>query len=322
MNRYMRQTVLPEIGTDGQTRLGAANVLVIGAGGLGSHVLPALAGAGVGRLVIVDHDRVEISNLHRQPLFSMADLGAPKALAARDRILGYNPEITVKAHVTALTPETVTDLLADITLVADAADSLAVTYILSDACFAAGVPLVSASVLEQRGYVGAFCGGAPSYRAVFPDMPSSIGSCAENGVMGSAVGTIGSLQAHVALQILLGHAPSPLGRLISLDLKTMSFGGFQFLGAEEPVSTAPGFVSRSQLRPTDLIIELRDEIEAPVPAVAGARRILPADIAGAEFPRDARLVLCCRTGVRAFKAARLLRDRGFGDVTVLAAGAE
>ena len=155
--------MLPEVGEAGQARLAAAPVLVVGAGGLGSPVLATLAGAGVGRLVVVDHDRVEESNLHRQPLFRMADLGRPKAEAARDALLASNPEVAVEAEPVRLgVGERRPDWWPAPTSSSTAADSLAVTYVLSDACRAAGKPLVSASVLGASGYVGAFCGGAPA----------------------------------------------------------------------------------------------------------------------------------------------------------------
>ena len=128
----------------------------------------------------------------------------------------------------SLPPTSRPALVGGATVAIDAADSLAATYVLSDACQRAGKPLVSASVLGLAGYVGAFCGGAPSYRAVFPDMPRAAGCCAEAGVLGTAVGVIGTLQAHLTLALLLKLAPSPLGRLISVDFQALHFGGFGF----------------------------------------------------------------------------------------------
>ena len=315
-DRYARQTVLPEIGSAGQARLAAARVLVVGAGGLGSPVLATLAGAGTGHLTIVDHDRVEESNLHRQPLYRMGDLGRLKAEAARDAVLAANPTIAVAARPARLGVADAPALVAAADLVLDCADSLAVTYVLSDACHALGKPLVSASVLGLAGYVGAFCGGAPSYRAVFPDMPATVGSCAANGVLGSAVAVLGSLQAHMALQILLGLAPSPLGRLVSVDLRTLSFGGFVFHGAVEPEGTAIPFVARGSLGPEDLVVELRGVEEAPEPVTADALRLSQDELDA--VPSGRRVVLCCASGVRAHRAARRLVQRGIQDVAVLA----
>ena len=315
-DRYARQTVLPEIGPAGQARLAAARVLIVGAGGLGSPVLATLAGAGTGHLTIVDHDRVEESNLHRQALYRMDDLGRPKAEAARDAVLAANPTIAVAARAARLGVADAPARVAAAALVLDCADSLAVTYVLSDACHALGKPLVSASVLGLTGYVGAFCGGAPSYRAVFPDMPATVGSCAANGVLGSAVAVLGSLQAHMALQILLGLAPSPLGRLVSVDLRTLSFGGFVFHDAVEPEGTAIPFVARDSLAPEDLVVELRGVEEAPEPVTADALRLGQDELDA--LPSGRRVVLCCASGVRAHRAARRLAQRGIQDVAVLA----
>ncbi|WP_222184536.1 HesA/MoeB/ThiF family protein [Geminicoccus harenae] len=319
-DRYARQMVLPEVGPDGQARLGVASVLVLGAGGLGSPVLLALAGAGIGRLVVVDHDHVETSNLHRQPLFRMDDVGRPKAVAAQDAILAYNPEICVEPLVRKLTPRLAPELVGQVDIVVDAADSLAVTYILSDACQTAGKPLVSAAVLGLGGYVGTFCGTAPSYRAVFPDMPTTVGSCAANGVLGSVVATMGALQAHMVLQLVLGLEPSPSGRLVSVDLRRLGFGGFSFLGTPEPDGPTIPFVEADTIQSDDCVVELRDAEEAPEPVHAGARRILPAEIATAELPRDRRVVLACAAGIRAHRAARILAERGWRDLAVVAAG--
>jgi sulfur-carrier protein adenylyltransferase/sulfurtransferase len=315
-HRYARQMVLPEVGPPGQAKLAAARVLVIGAGGLGSPVLTSLAGAGVGHLAIVDHDRVEESNLHRQPLYRMSDLGRPKAEAARDALLAANPTITVVARAARLGVADAPGLVADADLVLDCADSLAATYVLSDACHDQGKPLVSASVLGLSGYAGAFCGGAPSYRAVFPDMPATVGSCAASGVLGSAVSVLGGLQGHMALQILLGLAPSPLGRLVSVDLRTLAFGGFAFLHTMEPDGPAIPFVARHSLAPGDLVVELRGVEEAPHPVTVDALRLSHDQLDA--VPAAKRVVLCCASGIRAYRAARLLAERGVHNVAVLA----
>ena len=315
-NRYARQMVLPEVGPAGQARLAAARVLVVGAGGLGSPVLATLAGAGVGHLTILDHDRVEESNLHRQPLYRMADLGRLKAEAACGALLAANPSIEVDARPVRLGVGNAPDLVADADLILDCADSLAATYVLSDACHAQRKPLVSASVLGLAGYVGAFCGGVPSYRAVFPDMPAIVGSCAANGVLGSAVAVLGGLQAHMALQILLGMEPSPLGRLVTVDLRSLGFGGFAFHDAVEPEGPAIPFVARDALAPDDLVVELRGVQEAPLPVTPDALRLNPDELDA--VPTDRRVVLCCASGIRAHRAARLLAERGARDVAVLA----
>lgn len=321
-DRYARQMVLPEIGPAGQARLGASSVLVIGAGGLGCAVLQYLAAAGVGRIVIVDHDRIEESNLHRQPLFRMSEIGRAKATVARDSLRQLNPQIAIEALVERLSPANVARLTSMADLIIDAADSLAATYISSDECLRVGKPLISASVLGFSGYVGTFCAGAPSYRAVFPEMPRQAGSCSEAGVLGTAVGVMGTLQAHLALAVLLGLQPSPLGELITVDFRTLRFGGFSFRGAAEPAGGALGFISPEEVAQGDIVIDLRSLEEAPVSPIAEALRLQVEEIErGARgFPVDARVVLCCRSGVRAWRAARALERRGHRRLALVAFG--
>ena len=319
--RYARQIVLPDVGVTGQARLAAASVLVVGAGGLGCPVLQYLAGAGVGRLTIVDHDRVEATNLHRQPLYAMADIGKLKADAACAGLRRFNPEIAVRAVAERLTPQNATTLVAGADLVVDAADSFAVTYILSDACLAAAKPLVSASVIGMTGYAGAFCGGGPSYRAVFPDVSAEGGTCATVGVLGTAVAVLGGLEAHLALHLLLGLEPSVLGRVITFDARRIAFGGFGFAGSPEPEQYVP-FIAPAAVMPDDLVVDLRSLEEAPQSPFAGARRL---DVEGIEAlltepSPTGRIVLCCRSGQRSLAAADRLRERGLANLALVALG--
>ena len=323
-DRYARQMVLPEVGAQGQARLAAATVLVAGAGGLGCPVLQYLCAAGTGRLLIVDHDRVDESNLHRQPLFRMGDLGEPKARAAAAAMRLLNPQVTLEDAVERLTPANAAAWVSRADVIVDAADSLALTYILSDECLCQGKPFVSASVLGLSGYVGAFCGGAPSYRAVFPEMPRQAGSCAQSGVLGTAVAVMGSLQAHLALSILLRLTPTVLGQLISLDFRTLRVGGFSFATAREPAGPTLRFIAPEEVRTADLVIDLRSLTEAPVSPFAGALRIGVEDVERAGLPeRDpaaSRVVLCCRSGIRAWRAAQALQRGGHADLALVALG--
>ena len=320
MTRYARQMQLPEIGEAGQARLSKARVAVIGAGGLGCPVLQYLAGAGVGQIEIFDPDSVEESNLHRQPIYRMADLGRPKADVARDALHALNPQITVEAHVEALGPGKAPALAAAADLVIDAADSFAVSYILSDACLAAGTPLISASVLGQTGYVGAFCGRAPSLRAVFPELPGTGATCATAGVLGPVVGVIGALQAQIALRILLDATPSALGQMVTADLANLHFGGFSFLNIAEP-DTATPFIATHMVQDSDLILDLRDRHEAPNKITTRAKRVTRADLPSITPSPGQRVVLCCQSGLRAWQAANVLHARGIGHLALMAAKA-
>jgi molybdopterin/thiamine biosynthesis adenylyltransferase/rhodanese-related sulfurtransferase len=320
-DRYARQMVLPEVGAAGQARLAAASVVVVGAGGLGCPVLQYLAGAGVGRLVIVDHDRIEETNLHRQPLYTMADVGKLKAEAAAAALRRFNSGIAVDIVAERLTPQNATVLVAGADLVVDAADSFAVTYVLSDACLAIGKPMISASVIGLTGYVGAFCGGGPSYRAVFPDVAVEGGTCATVGVLGTAVAVLGSLQAHLALHLLLGLEPSVLGRVVTFDAGRLAFGGFGFAGSPEPEQFVP-FIAPDSVTADDLVVDLRSLEEAPQSPFAGARRLDVDHVAAllAEPLSSRRIVLCCRSGQRALGAADRLREGGLDNLALVALG--
>lgn len=320
MTRHARQMAVPGMGPGAQARLAAARVLVVGAGGLAAPVLPYLAGAGVGAIRLVDPDGVEVGNLHRQTLFRMADIGRPKALAAADSLRALAPDCAVEPVMGMLDPDNAAALAEGADVVLDCADSFAVSYILSDLCLARGVPLIHASVVGMEGYAGGFCGGAPSLRAVFPDLPPRMGSCAEDGVLGPVVGVIGALQAQMALAVLAGLAPSPLGRIVSYDARAHRFGGFAFDAAPEP-RAAHRFIAPAAIRPGDFIVDLRAGDEGPLAHPAALR--LPADAFGPDGPRPApgqRAVLCCRSGLRAWTAAERLAAVWDGDITLVALG--
>lgn len=321
-DRYVRQRVLPEVGMEGQRRLAAASVLVIGAGGLGCAALPYLCAAGVGRLLILDPDRVDESNLHRQPLFRMSDLGAPKAAVAAQSMRQLNPQIAIECGIERLTPANAAAWVTRADLVVDAADSLALTYIVSDECLRRGTPLVSASVLGLSGYAGVFCGGAPSYRAVFPQMPRQAGSCAQSGVLGTAVGVMGTLQAHLTLAVLLELSPTVLGQLVSVDFRTLRFSGFSFAAAPEPDGPALRFIAPEEVTGRDVVVDLRSLAEAPRSPFPGALRAAVEEVerAGLAAAPDRRVVLCCRSGVRAWRAAEALRRAGHADLALVALG--
>ncbi|WP_313383836.1 HesA/MoeB/ThiF family protein [Pantoea sp.] len=319
MNRYQRQQMLPEIGEAGERRLRAARVLVVGAGGLGSALLPLLAGAGVGFLRIWDPDRVELHNLHRQTLYTEEDVGQPKAFCAARALAARNRDCITEAQQQALRASTVGQALSQVDLAIDAADSFAVTYTLSDACQLRNIPLISASVLGRQGYVGGFCGTAPGYRALFPRLPASAASCATAGVMGPAVATLGAMQAQMALSVLLGLTPSPLGSLVNCDFSQWHFRAFRFDDAQEPTQPAVPFIDRDLLRDDDCILELRSLAEAPHSVAAQVERLLPEAIATWQPPVDRRVVLVCASGIRAAKAADALAQRGVSQLAIIAA---
>ncbi|MFD2739151.1 ThiF family adenylyltransferase [Sulfitobacter aestuarii] len=321
MSRYLRQEMLPEIGTAGQAALGRAHVLVVGAGGLGCPALQYLTGAGIGRITIVDADTVALSNLHRQILFREGDVGQGKAEMAARSLRRLNGDCAIIALPQRLTPANVDALLNDVDLVLDCADSFAVSYILNDACLARRLPLISASALGMAGYLGGFCGSAPSLRAVFPDLPGRAATCATAGVIGPLVGVIGTMQAQMALGVLTGMDPSPLGRLVTLDLGDFRVGGFRFDAAAEP-EQALRFIDPGEIGVDDFVVDLRGQDESPFPVSALARRHSLDDFTRLRpLPgADQRAVLTCRSGLRAWQAARCLRRYWPGDITLIAMG--
>ncbi|PIB25863.1 thiamine biosynthesis protein ThiF [Amylibacter kogurei] len=321
MNRYARQIILPELGQTGQDSLSNSHVLIIGAGGLGVPVLQYLVGAGVGKITLVDPDIVEQSNLHRQTLYGTKWIGQPKVLAAQKILHDLNPECEIDARHTTLDPANAPALVASVDLVLDCADSFAASYILSDICLNTQTPLISASALGLSGYVGGFCASAPSLRAVFPDLPDSAASCATAGVLGPVVGTLGAMQAQMALSVLLKFEPSPLGQMVQHDAKSFRTSSFRFDNAPEPTGDHFAFVAQSQFTKDDMIVELRDEVESPTPAHPDAIRSSVADISRLAPPApNQRVVMCCRSGLRSWQAATKFKQKWDGQIVVAALG--
>lgn len=314
-DRHARQIAVPEIGEAGQQRLRAARALVVGAGGLGSPAIMYLAGAGIGAMTIVDADVVETSNLHRQPIHA-GRTGWAKAASAEAFVAALDSDIRVNALEDRLTPGNAAALVGDADVVLDCADSFAVSYILSDACHAAGVPLISASALALGGYVGGFCGGAPSLRAVFPDLPDRAGNCATGGILGPVVGMLGTAQAQMALAVLLELTPSPLGQLVTLA-SGMRWGGFRFDAAPEPQGGFR-FIDVTEVTPADFVVDLRGEVEAPRPVTPAALRGSADAPPGP--PPGTRAVLACTTGLRAWRAARALSAAFPNEIALIATG--
>ena len=214
LDRYSRQLVLPEWSEAAQRRLGAASVLVVGAGALGSPVATYLAGAGVGRLGIVDEGDVELSNLHRQHLHFTPDVGVPKAQSAAAKLKFLNPDIVVEPYQAPFAPA----MVEGQDLVVDCTDSFAARYAVNAACCAAGVALVEAGVTGMTGIVMAVRPGETAcYRCAFPSAPADAPSCAEAGILGPAAGVIGSLQALEALKLLAG-LPALTDAFLQVDL--------------------------------------------------------------------------------------------------------
>lgn len=218
--RARRQIVLPGFGEEAQRRLAAARVLVIGAGGLGCAVVPYLAGAGVGRIGIVDDDAVELSNLHRQVAHTTADLGRAKVDSLAETALGIDPGLVVDRHRTRLTAANALALFADYDLVIDGSDNFPTRYLANDAAQLSGIPLVWGAILQYSGQLGvAWHAHGPGYRDLFPQPPApdTVLDCAEGGVLPGLCGTVGSLLATEALKLITGVGNPLIGRVLLYD---------------------------------------------------------------------------------------------------------
>ena len=233
LERYARHIVLREVGGPGQAALKRARVLVIGAGGLGAPVLTYLAAAGVGTLGVIDDDVVSLSNLQRQIIHATPDVGAPKVQSAAAEIARLNPHVAVEMHATRLTAANALDLVARYDLVADGSDNFATRYLVSDACFLARKPLVTAAVgtfdgtlTTIRAHERAADGKPnPTYRCLFPEPPpaGAVPACAEAGILGALPGVLGSMMALQVIREIVGFGEGLVGRLLMVDARAMRF---------------------------------------------------------------------------------------------------
>ncbi len=219
MERYSRQIILEEVGIEGQARLLRGKVLIIGAGGLGSPVALYLAAAGVGTVGIVDGDRVDLTNMHRQILHATTAVGQPKTESARRTLGGLNPEVTVVPYQTVLTSANAMEIIGQYDVVVNGSDNFPTRYLVNDACVLLGKPLVDASILKWEGQATTFLPGRGCYRCLFPTPPppGAVPSCAEGGILGALCGFMGARQALEVLKILLGTGETLSGKLLIFD---------------------------------------------------------------------------------------------------------
>ncbi len=325
LSRYSRQVLVEQVGLNGQKKLTASRVLIVGLGGLGCQVAAQLTGAGVGSLNLIDYDLVDLSNLHRQVLFREADIGEAKVLVAERELIAINSNTKVSATHARLNTNNTSKLIKGIDLVIDAADNFVTSYLLSDECLKQGVPLLSASVNRTFGYLGVFCGTSknpvPSLRALFPKLPKEQLSCDTVGVTGSSVGVIASLQAQEALKVLLDDEHQLLGKLLYVDLWNYKMHTVDFSAAKEPEQAQAEIISSSQITTNDLVIDVRnvDEIskspqsfstDLEIPLIEFSNRT-------SELPNSNRVALACLSGQRALVAAQILIDHGHKSVAVI-----
>jgi adenylyltransferase/sulfurtransferase len=232
LERYSRHLVIPEVGLEGQAKLSSAKVLIIGAGGLGSPIALYLAAAGVGKIGIVDFDKVSYSNLQRQVLFSESDIGRAKVDVVKERLNSINSGIEVKTYEDKLTAQNALDIIPEYDIVADSSDNFSARYLINDACVLSGKPLVSGSVLRFDGQVSFYYAkDGPCYRCLYPESPEpgTVPSCEEAGVLGVLPGIIGSIQANEVIKYIIGKGELLKGRLLTLNSLEMKFKEFSFV---------------------------------------------------------------------------------------------
>ena len=226
IKRYSRHLIMPEVGMNGQKKLKAAGVLLIGAGGLGSPLAMYLAAAGVGRIGLVDYDTVDFSNLHRQIIHGTKDVGRLKLESAKERILDINPHVRVDTYEVPLTSANALELFGPYDIIIDGTDNFPTRYLTNDACVLLGKPNVYGSIFRFEGQASVFYAAeGPCYRCLFPEPPPPglVPSCAEGGVLGVLPGTIGAIQATEAIKLILGVGEPLIGRLLLYDATAMSF---------------------------------------------------------------------------------------------------
>jgi adenylyltransferase/sulfurtransferase len=253
--RYARQLRIPEVGPEGQKKLLAARVLIVGVGGLGSPAAYYLAAAGVGTLGLVDFDHVDESNLHRQILFGEPDVGTPKVYGARARLQALNPDTEIVPYLERFTRDNAERIAQGYDLILDGTDNFAARYLVNDVCLLLGIPNVHASIHRFEGQMSVYCRpGGPCYRCLYPEPPPAgmVPSCAEVGVLGILPGVMGSLQATEAIKLILGLGEPLAGRLLRFDALEFAFETFQVPRREDcawcrPEGEFPGLADYDDL---------------------------------------------------------------------------
>jgi molybdopterin/thiamine biosynthesis adenylyltransferase/rhodanese-related sulfurtransferase len=339
--RYARQRILPGFGDAAQERLAAAHAVVIGAGGLGSAVLPILAAAGVGTITVVDDDLVDETNLHRQILHGDGDLGRAKVDSAAESIHRQSAETTVIAHLGQFTPRTAAGILEGADIVIDGSDTNETRFAANDAAVAAGIPLVWGSALRWSGQVGIAWDGT-DYRDLFPDGPDSeADTCEIAGILPTVCTVIGGLMATEALKLLTGVGEPLIGRVLLFDALSGSTRELRYTrdpardAAPRVAAEPPAPASRDSITARELarllgdatppvLLDVREPHEFAITALPGAVLIPLGDLEAriGELDPAAPTVVYCHLGVRSERALAHLRAAGFADARHLTGGVD
>jgi adenylyltransferase/sulfurtransferase len=333
VNRYARQIALPELGPEGQAALGRGSVAIVGAGGLGSPSAIYLAAAGVGRIGLIDFDKVDETNLHRQVLYGTRDVGRPKLEAAAERLHDLNQDVQIETHAATLTAANALDILADYDVIIDGTDNFPTRYLVGDVCTILHKPNVYGSIFRFDGQVSVFdFDHGPCYRCLYPEPPPPdlVPSCAVGGVLGVLPGMVGTMQATEAIKLLTGIGEPLIGRLLLVDALRMRFREVKLRAQHERHARIDhlidyeGFcnpMTSDELSPEQLterlanvlLIDVREPEEFAAGHIDGARHLplgrIPAELES--IPRDRDVVLYCAMGGRSGRALEILRGAGF-----------
>ncbi len=354
--RYSRHLIIPEVGMEGQQKLKAAKVLLVGAGGLGAPLGLYLAAAGVGRIGLVDFDVVDFTNLQRQVIHATADVGRKKLDSAAEKMQAINPHLQVTKHEVALSSENALDILKDYDIVVDGTDNFPTRYLVNDACVLLGKPNVYGSIFRFEGQATVFAyEGGPCYRCLYPEPPPPglVPSCAEGGVLGILPGTIGLIQATEAVKLILGIGEPLVGRLLLYDALGMRFRELklrknpecpacgahptitklidyqQFCGipAQEPKVTENEIEVTEVKQKLDrgdnfVLLDVREPHEYQIAKIPGSKLIPLGEVAKHldEFDKNADIVIHCKMGGRSAKACTIFRNAGFQHVRNMVGG--
>ncbi|MDR1066677.1 MAG: molybdopterin-synthase adenylyltransferase MoeB [Clostridiales bacterium] len=347
ISRYSRHLLLPEIGVEGQRRIRAAKVLIVGAGGLGAPLALYLAAAGVGVIGVADGDFVEASNLQRQIIHSSKDIDRPKVASARDKIRALNPDVNVAAIGVSLTSANAMEIIKDYDIVADGTDNYQTRYLINDACALLGVPNVYGSIFQFEGQSSVFYAKeGPCYRCLYPSPPPPglVPSCAEGGVMGVLPGIVGTIQAAEVIKLIVGGNDSLIGRLLLFDAWKMKFRelkiekdancplcgehptifapidyerfcGLKKTADEKPVETITALELKARLDNGEKIqlIDIREPHERAIVKFPDAKTIPLGQMSrrAGELNPDIDAVFLCKIGQRSVFAIRALEEAGY-----------
>ncbi len=327
---FSRQIILPQLGESGQEKLRKARVLLVGAGGLGSAILPYLAAAGVGTLGIMDGDLIAASNLHRQLLYSENQVGLLKVKEAKKYLETHFPELKVQIFEKFLDSQNAKSTLENFDLIIDATDEIQARYILNDVCEAIDIPWVYGSVHQFQGQVSVFnYKNGPNYRDLFPSPDPDAVSCSDAGVIGTTVGLIGMLQANEAIKILAGFGTVLSGKILIYDLLSsrQEIYDFEKTPEREEQTEQISFTWISipeAIQSQILLLDVREENEKPY--LSGENYLqIPLSIFAQktdELDPEKQIGIFCQTGKRSQRAAHLLHQRGFTQIRLLKGGAK